>query len=112
MRFQRKKIGQISIGISAPVLARAAGSSPRLERPVLADGSRAVLHRMAMSHGKERRTMHQLVVDTVIDLIHVGAVIGRLASGAAFEHKDFETGSSDEFFGRQQAGPAAADDYD
>jgi hypothetical protein len=62
-----------------------------------------------MRDGIVRYVLHQAKTDGVIELVHIGRVVGGFARRAALEDQDGQRRAARDFLGHGEAGPAAAD---
>lgn len=97
---------------AAPVLSRPARSSAGMIGAVLANRNCAIPRRVAMRDGLLRHVLHHAEADDVVDLVHAGGVVGKLAGGPSFQHDNGQRAAGDDLLGHQQSGPAAAHNHE
>src|SRR5215469_8244213 len=101
-----------AVGDGAPVLSSASHPRSRIEGAVLANGDCARARRMTVRGRLLGGVLHHAIAEGVVQLIHIGAVVGGLARSAAFENHDGEPGARGNLLGQCEADKTAAGDYD
>ena len=94
------------------MLARAAGSGSRLKRAVLPYGNGRRLSGVPVSKRLVGEILHHAKPDSVVQFVHASVVVRTLAGRPAFQNNHGKRCASGDFFGHQEAGPAASGDHD
>src|SRR6185369_2490027 len=94
---------------SLPVLTCPADSSAGKEGTQLTNRKSALLGIVAKRDGFLGSILHHAQADGVIQLVHVGEILVWLTRPAPFQDNNVQAGARTEFFGHEQACPAASD---